>query len=92
VTVTIPVGLEFDKPPSIEELRDAAIENFVDHPALNNPRDLALYIDKVKFDSASGDHVVLPEPTDIEALAGGIPEDEDFDAFLRDIYEARGRG
>ena len=38
---------------------------------------------------AAGDNALAGPPTDLDALQGGIPADEDVDAFLKEIYDAR---
>ena len=51
VTVTIPVGLAFDGPVSWDEMREAALRNFLQHPALNilrSPEDLDGYVDRIE--------------------------------------------
>lgn len=59
VQVSIPVSMVFeDRPVDLVELRQAAIENFMDHPALKNARDLELYIDSI----SSGEYDVTCKP------------------------------
>lgn len=47
VTVGIPVTLTFDEPPTRAELEQAALENFLEHPALKNVADLKGYVDSI---------------------------------------------
>lgn len=49
VTVSIPVSLEYDEDdiPTIDRIRDGAIKNFMDHPALQASCDLEGYVDRV---------------------------------------------
>jgi hypothetical protein len=53
VQVSIPVSLIFDAKPTLAEMRKAAIENFLDHPAIKpgadgeRDHDVELYLDYV---------------------------------------------
>lgn len=50
VVVSIPVGLVFDHKPTKGELREAAIENFMDHPALKDAPTLDGYVDEIDYE------------------------------------------
>ena len=47
VHISIPVTMDFDNQPSGTELRLAAIENVLQHPALESAKALAGYVDRV---------------------------------------------
>ena len=51
VTVTIPVELEFEGAPSLVEIRDSAIENFIAHPALIRVEDIEHYVKDITVES-----------------------------------------
>lgn len=52
VTITVPVGLEFDAAASLEEIRAAAIENACNHPALIGDHiEIGGYVDKITLES-----------------------------------------
>lgn len=52
VTVTLAVQLVFDKKPTKKALREAAVENFLAHPALDSHADLNGHVDKIVTEPA----------------------------------------
>jgi hypothetical protein len=50
VSVSIPIGIAFDGKPKKAEKRRAALENFLDHPALESADDLEHYIDEISYE------------------------------------------
>lgn len=47
VQVSIPISLVFDAPPTLDEIRKAALENFIQHPVLDDVNDLEMYVDSI---------------------------------------------
>jgi hypothetical protein len=48
VTVSIPVGLAFDGPVSWDEMREAALQTFLNHPAIEARIDMGQQIEDLK--------------------------------------------
>lgn len=47
VHFSIPVGLVYDEPPTVERVRRDAIAVLLEHPALQHPAELDGYVDKI---------------------------------------------
>lgn len=77
VHVSIPIDLVFDSEPTEQELQTAALANFIQHPALDNAKDLAGYVDGYKIEGER-------EPDEPSAAERAAEKFKELDNLMRD--------